>query len=347
MNKSIIKCILLSFATASMMCGCGDTWENDYRPEQQKVNSGAANIMEKLWNTRPWDKDMNTRKAMLDSIQKYADDCSSTNFDAFLAADSVVANTLETYDDLYICYRKSFEKVLSEVKETRVENGTATIWMLYNMGYIVKTPSGCFGIDICHRDAEMLAPYLDFLCITHNHQDHYSKPLIEAMLSLGKPVISNYIAPTAGYQYKTTKAADDFTIGKFLIHTCLTDHNNDKLKLFDTTYQIDCGDDTGHFVIMHVGDSNYNASQYTVTEDVDVFIPRYAPNALSENNVIGTIVKPKYVLLSHILEMTHTDTEASRWSFEMAFERASRINCDKTYVPFWGEKMVWKNGMLN
>lgn len=337
----------MSLAVVSLMSSCGDRWENDYHPEQQKVTSNAANIMEELWKTRPWDPDMTERKIMLDSIQKYADICSSTNFDAYLSADSTVAHTLETYDDLFICYKKSFDKVLSEVKDTKVENGTVAIWLLYNMGYIVKTPSGCFGIDICHRDAEQFAPYLDFLCITHNHQDHYSQPLINAMLTLGKPVVSNYIAPTSGYQYMTTKSADDFTIGKFQIHTCLTDHNNDKLKLFDTTFQIDCGDDTGNFVIMHVGDSNYNASQYTVTKDVDVFIPRYAPNALTENNVIGTIVKPKYVLLSHILEMTHTDTEASRWSFALALERAARLNCDKTYVPFWGEKMIWKNGALN
>ena len=32
---------------------------------------------------------------------------------------------------------------------------------------------------------------------------------------------------------------------------------------------------------------------------------------------------------------------------DMALERASKINCDQTYVPMWGEKMVWKNGKLN
>ena len=39
--------------------------------------------------------------------------------------------------------------------------------------------------------------------------------------------------------------------------------------------------------------------------------------------------------------------DASRWSLDMALERASKINCDQTYVPMWGEKMVWKNGKLN
>lgn len=331
----------------SVLTGCGDTWENNYRPEQKEVTSQAASTMESLWQTRPWDSDMTTRTAILNTIQGYADACSSDNFSKYLEASDAVAYSYETYDDIYICYKKAFDKVLSEVKSTEVENGSVVIWLLYNMGYVVKTPSGCFGIDICHRHAAELAPYLDFLCVTHNHQDHYNTSLINAMLELGKPVLSNYIAPTSGYEYKTTESADDFTIGKFQIHTCLTDHNNDKLKLFDTTFQIDCGDDTGNFVFMHVGDSNYNAEQFTITKDVDVFIPRYAVNALTENNVIGAIVKPKYVLLSHILEMTHVDTEASRWSVTLGLERAARIDCENTYMPMWGEKMTWKNGQLN
>lgn len=97
----------------------------------------------------------------------------------------------------------------------------------------------------------------------------------------------------------------------------------------------------------HVGDSNYNAEQYTITKNIDVFIPRYAVNALTENNVIGKITEPKYVLLSHILELTHVDTEASRRSVEMGLERASRIDCENTYMPMWGEKMTWKDGKLN
>ena len=48
-----------------------------------------------------------------------------------------------------------------------------------------------------------------------------------------------------------------------------------------------------------------------------------------------------------ILEMAHAGVDASRWSLDMALDRASKINCDQTYVPMWGEKMVWKNGKLN
>jgi hypothetical protein len=43
----------------------------------------------------------------------------------------------------------------------------------------------------------------------------------------------------------------------------------------------------------------------------------------------------------------HNGVENSRWPLDMALYRASIINCEKTYVPFWGEKLIWKGGRLN
>ena len=257
--------------------------------------------------------------------------------------------SMEKSEPILYYYRSAFDRVMDGIKNSKVENGTAEIWLLYNMGYIVKTPSGCFAIDISHRWAKELAPYIDFLCVTHKHSDHYNTDLIQAMFDLGKPVLSNYLKDTT-YPY-TAKGDKDYEIGKFKIRTCITDHNNSGLSNFVTVFQIDCGDDTGNFVFMHVGDSNFKPEQYTnIAPYVNVLIPRYAPNALTENNIIGTgagQVQPDYVLLSHILEMAHAGVDASRWSLDMALERASKINCDQTYVPMWGEKMVWKNGKLN
>ena len=157
------------------------------------------------------------------------------------------------------------------IKNSKVENGTAAIWLLYNMGYVVKTPSGCFAIDISHRWAKELAPYIDFLCVTHKHSDHYSNDLIQAMFDLGKPVLSNYLKDTT-YPY-TAKGDKDYEIGKFKIKTCITDHNNAGLSNFVTVFSIDCGEDNGNFVFMHVGDSNYKPEQYTncllYTSDAD------------------------------------------------------------------------------
>ena len=140
------------------------------------------------------------------------------------------------------------------------------------MGYVVQTPSGCFGVDIYHRRASELAPYLDFYASTHVHQDHKSLPLIEAMLEAGKPVVTNYLEEP-GYEYTSTTAAD-YTIGNFALHTFITNHNNGSTNVPVTFFQIDCGEDTGHFVQLHSGDSNFTADQCNVAEEIDVYIAR-------------------------------------------------------------------------
>nr|WP_236264279.1 MBL fold metallo-hydrolase [Dysgonomonas sp. Marseille-P4677] len=304
----------------------------------------AEEIAEKLWSTTPSDLS-DTRQAAFKRIQEYADTCTANYFKNYLGSLEQTCEMMEKYDPMLNFYRLSFDKVLNEVQTTTVEKGTSVIWLLYNMGYIVKTPSGCFGIDISHRYAERFAPYLDFLCVTHNHSDHYDDNLIQAMLESNKPVLSNYLKPSENYKF-TSKTPTAYTIGSFKVTTNITDHNT-SLTNFVTTYQINCGQDGGNLVLMHVGDSNYKASQYAIAEHVNVFIPRYAPNALSENNVLGSVVTPDYVLLSHIMELAHAGVEESRWTIELGLERASQLNCANSLVPFWGEKFIWKNNTFN
>lgn len=304
--------------------------------------------VQELWSTSPLTLDAK-RTGALTKIQGYADNCLSDYFSTFLSGYDQTSENMEKADPILIYYRSAFDRVLEDIKNSSVEEGTVELWQLYNMGYVIKTSSGCFAIDISHRWAKELAPYIDFLCVTHNHADHYNKELIQAMFDLGKPVLSNYLQDES-YEY-TSKTPTDYTIGNFAIHTSITDHNNSGLSNFVTVFYIDCGEDTGNFTLIHTGDSNFKPEQFTnIAFHVNVLIPRYAPNALTENNIIGTGLGqtlPDYVLLSHILELAHADTDSSRWSVEMALERASKINCEQTYVPMWGEKLVWKNGILN
>ena len=87
---------------------------------------------------------------------------------------------------------KSFEKVFREAREVKVEDKPA-VWSVYNMGYVVKTREALFSIDLVHRRAPELAPYLDFELVTHNHADHFHPELYHAMDGAGKTVISNFL----------------------------------------------------------------------------------------------------------------------------------------------------------
>jgi hypothetical protein len=318
----------------------------DPDPDPISKENEAKKVMTQLWSTSCLNFEIK-REDAFNKIQSYADKCSADYFKTYLKSTDVQCENLEKFDPTLFAYRAAFDKVLEEVKITQVKQGTAVIWMLYNMGYVIKTPSTCFGVDINHRWAVKLAPYLDFLCITHSHSDHYDTPLINEMFNLNKPVLSNYLRKGQNYLY-TTINSTSFKIGNVSIFTNMNDHNS-TLKNFVTTYQFNCGEDGGNLVIMHIGDSNFTPSQYNIKEPVDIFIPRYAPNALAENNVIGSgkKINPKYVLLSHILELAHEGVEESRWSIQLGLERASKIDCTNTFLPFWGEKLVWENGQLN
>ncbi len=171
------------------------------------------------------------------------------------------------------------------------------------MGYIVKTPSGCFAIDISHRWAKELAPYIDFLCVTHKHSDHYSTDLIQAMFDLGKPVLSNYLKDTT-YPY-TAKGIKIMKLVNSKIKTCITDHNNAGLSNFVTVFSRSIVGKIPviSFLCMSVIPILNRNNIQIMASHVNVLIPRYAPNALTENNILGSGAgtgRTDYVLLSHI-----------------------------------------------
>ena len=62
--------------------------------------------------------------------------------------------------------RQSFEKVRKEIRTTKVKEGTVAVWLLYNMGYIVKTPTTTFGIDLYSKYTDDL---LDMIEIGRAH----------------------------------------------------------------------------------------------------------------------------------------------------------------------------------
>ncbi len=331
-------------AIAFVLAACSEGSEGAHVPQAQP--SRAPETLARVWAAPLSGAGSKAREEAFDILQAYADVCSSTTFSSFLTSEGALLDSFVKYEDILACYDAAFDRVLEGLRHDRPEAGTVHLWLLYNMGYLVRTPSGCFGIDIFHRRAAELEPYIDFYCITHVHRDHKWQPLIDAMLTAGKPVISNFLQPRPGYAYTST-ATKDYTIGRFILHTFVTNHNNGSTNVPVTVFQVDCGEDTGHFTVMHSGDSNFRPEQFDVTADIDVYIPRYAPNELTENNVIGKLFAPKYVLLSHILELSHADPASSRWTLRQGLTRAALLDCDDSRMPFWGDKMIWENTKLN
>ena len=232
---------------------------------------------------------------------------------------------LEFYDTI-------IDRVKAEVAAEKVESG-ATCWLLYNMGYIIKTPRATFGVDISHRRAAELADILDFVLVTHEHGDHYSMPLMKKMLEQGKPVISNFFP-------ENKKDEKQWHIKDVHIKRLIADHN-EKLKKFVSSYIIWCGEGSTAPVIYHSGDSCDHRQQVQgIPVDVHILHPVVGMNIPEA----AKRIKPREIWFSHLWEMGHC--YPSQWRpvaigdvRRIAGEVAEVAPGVKFRTPVWGEKI--------
>lgn len=236
-------------------------------------------------------------------------------------------------------YDAAFEKVLREVREETVAPGEVKLWLVYNMGYVVKTPAHCFCIDLHHRRAAELIPYLEFALVTHNHEDHYTSVFLDKMVSAGKKVYSAFYPSYGGYSKEPERElilADDLTVR---IYEC--DHNR-HLPRFMTPFEIVCKTGNDTCVIFHSGDSCSAKQLHPRSGKVDFHIvhPRVG---LDVRESARDTVRPEVTLISHLLELHHR-FDKWRWSFSDGYEEADKVRSvgKKAWVPMWGEKIVWK-----
>ena len=314
----------------------------------------AIKTLTDLWKTdifasSPLDT-KSSRYSLLMDIEAMCNQFSRDEFHNYLDMKDTDAKAEEESKAILALYNFAFEHILSEIQTTVVENGSAVIWMLYNAGFIVKTPSVTFGMDINHRYAVRFAPYLDFMTVSHSDSDHIDNALMYAMDRLEKPVLSNFHNANPYYAAEPTT----YHIGDTKVTTSITDENASE-KYCTTVHRIKLGENAGGLEIIHTGDSSYDRTQFTGCLDgsaTNILILRYGSPV--EKNIIGTLpgqTVPDYVLLCHLEELRHyPDVSPKRaWISEAAGNMknfSGTAISNKVFMPFWGEKMVWKNGKL-
>lgn len=280
------------------------------------------------------------RRDALSVIQQAADVVTPEVFRAFYLLGSNLSETkCRTWHRKYPLlhfYDRAFDKVLQGVKAETPAPGEVFLWHLYNMGYIVKTNRQCFGIDLHHRRDVELVPHLDFLAITHNHNDHYTLALATAMDQAGKPIFSNFF-PNKGYSKEPRRTA---TCGKARIHTYEADHNA-TLRKFIMPCEIICDSTPGACVIFTGGDACKARQLKHQSDHVDFFIVHpYVGLDIAE--AATTTVQPAITLVSHLQELHHP-VDQWRWTYT-----DGRVACEKVratgqaaLMPVWGDKIVW------
>ena len=287
-----------------------------------------------FWNKSSCLELTSERRAAMNKMQTYVDTFPHTLFNEYMAtpAGTDKERGIEQWG-LMQYYNMALDKLLAEIPATKVRKGEVAVWQLYNMGYVVKTQTQCFGIDLYHKHAERLAPMIDFMMITHNHADHYSKALVAELERQGKPVYSNFL--DNGHKVTT---GDEFTVGNISVKVTTVDHNA-TLKNFVNTYEVNCYATKGKpYVFFFTGDA-HNYEQLNPTVKVDAFVPHLAVGLNMAEAVKN--INPTTVLMSHILELGHAITKW-RWSYEYGINECEKLQREGVYLPVWGEKLVMK-----
>ena len=263
--------------------------------------------------------------------------CTPEEYAAFYApgldlAPAEVARAIEAQPILHF-YEAAFDKVKRELESVTVAPGSAVLWHVYNMGYVVKTHDACFALDLHHRRSEELIPMLDFLVVTHDHTDHRTARLLDGFAGTGKPIISNFY-PHTGY----SATPQTLKLGSVVLHTCITDHNR-KLKNFVQPCEIEIPGKNRKIVIFTGGDT-FDPTQFRMhNSEVDVFIVH--PRVGLVVTEAQKIVDPRLTLISHLLEMHHHHDQW-RWGFDVGFDELekSRANGRAAAIPMWGDRLV-------
>lgn len=327
MKRLFLSLLLLALSAVSVSAQIVKQAE---RPSDKEFRKAVKTIM---YKTNGHDLDEKRMEAM-EVTQAMLNHFPHTEWNAFLKeSDPAKVAELERTGVPYFL-RQAFNKVHKEIRTTKVKDGTVAVWLLYNMGYVVKTPTATFGIDIYSKHADELLDLLDFVLITHAHGDHCTKNVNEGMTKRNKPIFASFDVKNAN----VTKITDGGVIemGDITIRTTIGDHNK-KWHLDVTSYEIDCGPRTNNTVIYHTGDSN-NYKQLNPQKQVDIFMPHMAVGL----NIQAAInkFKPRHVFLSHLQELGHK-IEKWRWTFHDALKLKSKLTHDHIWIPCWGEKVIY------
>ena len=277
---------------------------------------------------------MPARAPDFDVRQREIDNITPSEYRRFLGL-GVKASDVEVSDfhrryAAFARYDRAFRKAFSEALVMDGGEGIA-VWLIYNMGILVKTPKMLFTVDLHHRLASWAASKLDFALITHNHLDHYTEAFYNAMNDVERKVVVNNFADNGSGGY--TQGDREFAFGDVRIRTGRSDHNR-HLVDFVLTFEITIGD----FTIYHTGDS-CNVAKLNPVRRPDIWIvhPRVGLR-------LGDGVEkfhPRKTVITHLNELQHAKGHW-RWSWQDGLKEAEKISAAgaDAIVPLWGDRIV-------
>lgn len=232
-------------------------------------------------------------------------------------------------------YDEAFDKVMAEVQSTSV-TGAPAVWLVYNMGVVVKTPKAVFAIDLAHRKGLLAEPLLDFALVTHNHTDHVDAPLLATMDRHGKTVVSNFLCNYGAHRSGRTpggysRGERTLQVADATIRVTPSDHN-DYLREFTSAFEISVGD----WTLYHSGDS-FHTRLLNPVRAPDIWIC-HPHNGIDIADCVRKF-HPKRTVIAHLDELEHEGT--GRIDVRRALDDAARIEPlgTEAVLAIWGDRI--------
>ena len=334
---------VLAAVLSAVVAGGALAAEGPQAPGSCPSTNELDNARAWLWTHTDGASNRVERQQRLAVIQAACDQLAPETFWGYVKSwttNAAYADKLERSGALYYLSTAQ-DAAIRDIQRTRVAKGVA-VWHLYNMGYVFKTPDACFGVDLHLRRAAELAPTLDFLLCSHEHGDHRTPALIQAMVAAGKPVLSRGEPGTT-----VVTNAGEYRFGSVRVKVDIGDHHREQSTQCNNMlmYQIDCGPAANDCVIYHSGDGN-NYEKMKPDRKVDVFIFHVAVGMSVEGAIRH--IQPRTALVSHVLELGHSPKppNAWRWSYPYAFGTISSFAPDEALVLTWGERWLTPGTVL-
>lgn len=288
---------------------------------------------------RPDATPSNAVPARLASFQRDVDSTPPSAYELFRAAGpdcpaGIVRLTHRDYPGLKR-YDEAFDKVMAEVQSTSV-TGAPAVWLVYNMGIVVKTPKAVFAIDLAHRKGLLAEPLLDFALVTHNHDDHVDEALLATMDRHRKTVVSNFLCNYGAHRGGRmpggySRGERTLQVADVTIRVTPSDHN-DYLREFTSAFEITVGD----WTLYHSGDS-FHTRMLNPTHDPDLWIC-HPHNGIDIADCVRKF-HPKRTVIAHLDELGHEGT--GRIDVRRALDDVTRIEPlgTEAVLAIWGDRI--------
>lgn len=268
-----------------------------------------------------------------------------------LAFDSIlIQDSARTANSILNLYAFMMEKVKTEL-ESKVYEGAA-IWMMYNDGFIVKTPEIVFAFDVVQgysawqtKLPSELIDQIQILFISHEHSDH------------ADPFVINKVITNGGYVVVPSEVSNLGNISMAVNDSCTLEGLRIKAyyglhNVPSRIYEIIC---PSGLKLLHTGD-NQTSITLPEIENLDVLLLNAwvnesgsQPASVGMCNSVNKL-SPRIMIPGHIQELSHNyvpSDPTSRLPYQSVYQIDDSSVLAKTQVMIWGELYrIFENSTL-